>query len=151
MTKTTDENSRTAIRSWLAVVRAYHLCDAVMTQNLAAIGMRTPDHEILANLLRDPGISQQVLAQRCFTAKSHISSLVGQLEKRGWVKREPDPADARARRLRLTAKGEAMAKKTAVVQAAVVRAMTAMDSPEELLAVGDAMRRVSERLEALLV
>lgn len=151
MTKTTDENSRAAIRSWLAVVRAYHLCDAVMTQNLAAIGMRTPDHEILANLQRDPGISQQVLAQRCFTAKSHISSLVGQLEKRGWLKREPDPSDARARRLHLTKKGEAMAKKTAVVQANVVRAMTEMHSPEELLAVGDAMRRVSARLEALLV
>ncbi len=151
MTKTTDENSRAAIRSWLAVVRAYHLCDAVMTQNLAAIGMRTPDHEILANLLRDPGISQQTLAQRCFTAKSHISSLVSQLEKRGWVKRETDPNDARARRLRLTAKGEAMAKKTAAVQAEVVRAMTEMHSPEELLEVGDAMRRVSARLEALLV
>jgi DNA-binding MarR family transcriptional regulator len=149
MTKTTEENSRAAIQSWLAVVRAYHLCDAVMTQNLAAIGMRTPDHEILAKLLRDPGISQQVLAQRCFTAKSHISSLVAQLEKRGWVKREPDPADARARRLRLTAKGEAMAKKTAVVQAGVVRAMAEAVSTNELAAIEDTMLRLAAKLETL--
>lgn len=71
------------MRSWLSVVNAYHLCDALMTRRLAELGVRTPEHEILANLRRAPGITQQVLASRCFSAKSHISALLTLLEGRG--------------------------------------------------------------------
>jgi MarR family len=95
----------TTVRSWLSVVRAYNLCDALMTRRFAALGVRTAEHEILANLRRDPGLSQQTLAARCFTAKSSLSGVITDLEQRGWVRREPDPADARAKRLSLTAEG----------------------------------------------
>ena len=71
-----------AVRSWLSVVNAYHLCEALMGRRLAELGVRTPEHEILANLRRDPGITQQVLASRCFSAKSHISGLLTLLEGR---------------------------------------------------------------------
>ena len=104
------------MRSWLSVVNAYHLCDALMARRLGELGVRTPEHEILANLRRDPGIVQQVLASRCFSAKSHISALLTLLEGRGWVRREPDPADARAKRLFLAPQGERIAAKTAAMQ-----------------------------------
>jgi hypothetical protein len=75
--KTPPADTDAALRSWLAVVNGYHLCDALMARRLGALGVRTPEHEILVNVQREPGIGQQVLAQRCFTAKSHISGLVG--------------------------------------------------------------------------
>src|SRR5215204_4717920 len=125
-------SDKQALRSWLSVVRAYHLCDAVMASRLAAIGVRTAEHEILANLVRDPGISQQVLAARCFTAKSHVSALLRTMEDRGWVRRDADPRDARARRLFVTRSGEALARRTLKVQAEVVEAMVDGDSAREL-------------------
>jgi DNA-binding MarR family transcriptional regulator len=89
------------------------------------------------------------VAARCFTAKSHVSALVVALERRGWLHREVDPADARVRRLRLTRSGEAMAKKTMALQADVVQAMASRVSNAELLGIESAMQRVGEALEAL--
>ena len=138
------------VRSWLSVVRAYHLCDAVLARRLGALGVKTPEHEILANLRREPGITQQTLAGRCFSAKSHISGLLTALEERGWVQREPDPADARAKRLFLTAAGARMAERTAAVQAQVVATMANALTPEQMAQVTDAMQRLCESLQTLL-
>jgi DNA-binding MarR family transcriptional regulator len=138
------------LRSWLAVVRTYHLCDALMARRLAALKVRTPEHEILINVQREPGIGQQALAQRCFTAKSHISGLVGELETRGWLRREPDPKDARAKCLYLTPAGTAMAQQTAAVQAEVVALMGAALTPEDTAQVTSAMLQVGHALQAAL-
>ncbi len=139
-----------AVKSWLSVVRAYHLCDTLMARRLAALGVRTAEHEVLVNLLRDPGISQQTLAARCFSAKSHISGLIGSLEQRGLVRREPDPSDARAKCLHLTVEGEALARRTSAVQAEIVRLMTQDFTAAELAQVEQAMNRLSQLLEGAL-
>ena len=136
-------------QAWLAVVRAYNLCDAVMTARLGELGVRIAEHEVLANLASMPGITQQQLAGRCFVAKSGVSMLLAQMESRGWVRRQADPADARIKRLHLTAVGDALARRTLAVQAEVVRAMVADDSDAELDQVRGAMQRVAQRLEAL--
>ena len=139
-----------AVRSWLSVVSAYHLCDALMARRLGELGVRTPEHEILINLRRDPGITQQVLASRCFSAKSHISALLTLLESRGWVRREPDPADARAKRLFLQPQGEQIAARTAEVQAAVVAEMVEGETAATLGEIAEAMQRVNARLKTQL-
>jgi len=140
----------TATRSWLSVVRAYHLCSELIAARLAAAGVKTSEHEILVNLRRQPGLSQQALAARCFTAKSHISGLLGDLESRGWINRQPDPADGRVKRLSLTDSGAEVAARTAAIQAEVVALMTKGTDQEELLQVMRAMTEVSRRLEAAL-
>lgn len=137
------------VRSWLAVVRTYLLCDEVMALRLAPLGVRIAEHEVLANVHSDPGLSQQDLAARCFTAKSHVSALVVSLEQRGWLQREVDAADARVRRLHLTRSGQALARKTMAAQAAVVQAMAESMSAAELLGIESAMQRVALALEAL--
>jgi DNA-binding MarR family transcriptional regulator len=121
-----------------------------MAQRLGGLGVRTAEHEILVNLHREPGLNQQALAVRCFTAKSHVSGLLGEMEARGWVLREPDPSDARVKRLTLTAEGLQMAQRTADVQADVVALMTASIPDAELASVRSAMVDVSARLEAIL-
>ena len=136
--------------SWLAVVRAYHLCEAVMSSRLAAIGQRLSDHEVLATILTRPGITQQDLAARCFGAKSGISMLLAQMEANGLVRREADAADARVRRLYLSAAGSALARRTMKVQAEVVSAMAAAVSDAEMDQVADVMNRVSVQLNALM-
>lgn len=138
-------------QAWLAVVRAYNLCDAVMTSRLAAIGLRVGEHEVLATIATTPGITQQALAARCFVAKSGVSMLLTQMEAKGWVRRDSDGADARIRRLNLTDDGMAIAQKCLEVQAELVSAMVAPATAKELKTVADAMNRVSVVLEAMRV
>lgn len=136
--------------TWLAVVRAYNLCDAVMSSRLAAQGVKVVEHEVLAHLGRHPGLTQQALAERVFFAKSHLSGLLGQLEERGLVQRDADPADARVKRLSLTAPGQALAARTQAVQQAVVEAMTSGYAQTDLQRIESTMLDVCGRLEALL-
>jgi DNA-binding MarR family transcriptional regulator len=139
-----------AMRPWLSIARTFYLCDSLMSRRLGALGIRTAEHEILVNLRRDPGIAQQTLARRCFNAKSHISALLTALEARGWVRREPDPSDARAKQLFLTAAGERIAVRTAAVQAEVAAAMAESVSPKALAELTAAMMKISERLKSML-
>jgi DNA-binding MarR family transcriptional regulator len=138
------------MRPWLSIARTFYLCDTLMARRLGALGVRMAEHEVLVNLRRDPGIAQQTLARRCFNAKSHTSALLTALEERGWVRREDDPADARARKLYLTPAGERMAARTASVQAQVAAAMAETVSHKALADVTAAMGKISERLQALL-
>lgn len=138
-----------ATQSWLSVVRAYHLCDAVLTQRLAALGLKLGEHEVLVNLFREPGITQQQLAQRCFSAKSGVSMLVTRMEEDRLLRREADPVDARVRRLSLTTRGEALAAKALAIQAEVVQGMVAGASEAELVHIMEAMQRASVALVAM--
>jgi DNA-binding MarR family transcriptional regulator len=138
------------MQAWLSVVRAYNLCDAAMTQRLAAIGLKLAEHEVLAHLLRTPALTQQQLAQRCFVAKSGISMLLGRMEHDGWVRRTVDDSDARIKRLALTASGKALAVKSRAIQQAVLGAMVGPASQDELQTVARAMLRASAALEGLL-
>ncbi len=135
--------------AWLAVVRAYNLCDAVLGGRLAALGLRVGEHEVLANLANAPGMTQQELAAHCFVAKSGVSMLLAQMEGLGLVTREVDASDGRVKRLFLSATGRALAAKTLKVQDDVVGAMAAGVTPAELAAVAAVMERVCTQLDAL--
>jgi DNA-binding MarR family transcriptional regulator len=70
--------------------------------------------------------------------------------QRARVRREPDPSDARAKRLFLAPQGERIAARTAAVQAAVVAAMVDDETAATLREVTEAMQRVGARLKAQL-
>jgi DNA-binding MarR family transcriptional regulator len=52
------------------------------------------------------GLRPIELAERLRITKQSVNDLLGHLEQHGYLIREPDPADRRARVLRLTAKGQ---------------------------------------------
>lgn len=136
-----------AVRAWISVVKAYNLCDGVLASRLAALGLSTAEHEILVNLLREPGLNQQALVKRCFNAKSHVSALLQGLQKRGLLKREIDPTDARAKQLFLLAPGKKLAEKCMAIQNHVVALMAEPLEPAELALIQDTMGRINEVLE----
>lgn len=157
-TSSTSRTSRTAaaappsplvMQSWLSVARAYNLCAAVMTRRMAPLGLRMGEYEVLLNLLRAPGQTQQQLASRCFFAKSGVSMLISRMEHTGLVLRQADAQDARAWRLSLSSKGQALAERARTVQHEVTVAMTGPASDAELQTVCDAMNRASAALEAM--
>jgi DNA-binding MarR family transcriptional regulator len=60
------------------------------------------------SLFRHPGLDRQrptELADQLQITKQSVNDLLGQLEERGYLSRDPDPNDGRARVVRLTAKG----------------------------------------------
>jgi DNA-binding MarR family transcriptional regulator len=131
-----------AAKAWFSVVRAYNLCDATLTARLSALGLRMGEHEVLANLKLQPGITQQALAHRCFVAKSGISMLITRMESQQLLRRETDPHDGRIKRLYLLPAGDALATQTMAIQNEIVGTMMAPLSLQEL----EAMTELSERV-----
>ena len=136
--------------AWLGVVRAYNLCDQLLTQRLAPLGLRTAEHELLMNLLRHPGCSQQQLGSQVLSAKSVVSTGVSKLQERGLLRREADAADARVWRLFLTPSGEQLAQQALQVQNEVVALMGAELSAAEIERMQDIATRISAALEQAL-
>lgn len=66
--------------------------------------LRTP-HTALLPHIDFAGTRLTELAARVGTSKQAVGELVGELEAMGMVRREVDPADARARLVRFTARG----------------------------------------------
>lgn len=143
-----DESPDTAMwsnprfRNWVAVARACHLVQQELARQLKPLDLKTPHLDIMVNLVRSPGISQQDLANKLFVGRSNMTMLLPQMEKRGLVERRPDPADKRALRLFLTEKGRVLAEKAIAVQAAIVDDIMSLSTPEECEMVGDSMRRI---------
>jgi DNA-binding MarR family transcriptional regulator len=115
--------SETEVIAWHAVGRSYHRVEAALHARLLPLGLNVTSHEVMQHLLVTPGLSQQRLAQRVFTVKSHLSGIVRDLESRGLIARTPDPADARAWQLALTDAGSALARRAQAAQIELIGAM----------------------------
>jgi DNA-binding MarR family transcriptional regulator len=83
---------------------------AALMAHVSACGFEgvTPALAGLMPLLDAEGARVGVLALRAGVTKQAVSQLLRELEARGYVEQAPDPADTRARIVRLTPLGEAL-------------------------------------------
>ena len=150
-TKSIDNVDINVLRAWLSVVKTYHQCNQALASELADVGLTTAQYEILSHLQRHPGMTQQELASRCFAAKSGISMSLKQMELDRWVKRLPDPADARQKRLHLTTMGLTQATRSLVAQNLVISTMAKQLKTAEIHDLTDVMHRAQDALSTLKV
>ena len=94
--------------SWLSVARTSQLFQRHLAHALDPLGLEVAHYDVLANVARDEGLSQQVLARRLLVAKSNVSALLSVLERRGLIERIKPAADARVRLVSLTPDGRAI-------------------------------------------
>ena len=134
-------------KNWLAVARMHQLWKKVFSEALAPLGIQLAHYDVLANVFRTPGLTQQQLAEKLLVGRSAMSMLLPELERRGLIERRNDEADRRVRRLWLTSEGEVLTRKALAIHAARIEAMMGVLSDEECNAVGTMMWRVVGYLE----
>ena len=83
----------------------------------SGLGLTAGEARTLAHIARAEGERQNVIAERLNVEAMSLSVMIDRLEARGLVTRETDPADRRAKLLRLTAPaGEMIAQVTAITR-----------------------------------
>ncbi len=66
------------------------------------MGLTRSQWWVLTHLFRNDGITQSALAEVLEVERPTLGRLLDRLEAKGWVRREPDPQDRRAKRVFLT-------------------------------------------------
>jgi DNA-binding MarR family transcriptional regulator len=119
-----------------------------LARNMAHLEIKPPHLDILINLYRREGISQQELARKLLVGRSNMSMLLPQLEKRGLIERRPDPRDKRVLRLHLTDDGKAVTEQAMKIQTTLIDTVMATSDEARCLLVAEQMEKIIEVLLA---
>lgn len=90
--------------------RLHQISTSVFAERMKAAGidMTSVQFAALTILDENPGIDQATLAQEIAYDRATIGGVVDRLERKGWVRREVNQDDRRARQVTLTGEGAAM-------------------------------------------
>ena len=99
--------------------RAHQLAVAIFMEETGGFDVTPVQFAILNALIEDPGEDQVTLAGKVAFDAATFGSVIGRLEAKGWVRREPDVRDRRRKLLWVTPEGEqtALQMKRAVAKA----------------------------------
>jgi MarR family transcriptional regulator, organic hydroperoxide resistance regulator len=129
-------------RSWIAVARACQLMQQTLSRRLADLDIKPPHLDILVNLYRFDGITQQELARKLLVGRSNMSMLLPQLEKRGLIERRGDTRDKRVLRLSLTSVGRTLTEEAMEIQTALIEDSHGGTPIEDCMKIAETMERM---------
>ncbi len=119
-----------------------------LARALAHLDIKPPHLDILINLYRSDGISQQELARKLLVGRSNMSMLLPQMEKRGLIERRDDAKDKRVLRLHLTEAGRSLTEEAMAIQTALIDRTLSVAPIEQCLQMAETMEKLIERLQA---
>ena len=89
--------------------RAHQVAVAIFMEETGRFDVTPVQFAILNALIEDPGEDQVTLAGKVAFDAATFGSVIGRLEVKGWVRREPGAADRRRKLLWITPAGKAAA------------------------------------------
>ena len=111
--------------------RAHQVAVAIFMEETGDFDVTPVQFAILNALIDDPGEDQVTLAGKVAFDAATSGSVIGRLEAKGWVRREPDAADRRRKLLWVTAEGEqAAARMKRAAAKAQARILGPLDADE---------------------
>ncbi len=106
--------------------RAHQLAVAIFMEETGDSDITPVQFAILNALIDDPGEDQVTLAAKVAFDAATFGSVIGRLESKGWVRRQPDVQDRRRKLLWVTREGEAAAQ---AMKRAVAKVQTRILNP----------------------
>ncbi len=76
--------------------------NTIFDKMMVSVGLTHAQARVLNHLFRNDGLTQTELSESMGVGTVTVSGLVDRLEARGWVRRQPDDKDRRAKRVWLT-------------------------------------------------
>ena len=101
----------------LLVAQVGALGSRLFGERVAAMGLTLPQSALLRAIAREPGQSQQALAEHLELGPSRLVVLIDELERAGVVERRAHPTDRRQRAVHLTDAGRARMRELVVAAA----------------------------------
>ena len=132
--------------NWVAVAKASHVVARVLAEELAPLDLKPAQLDMMMNIHRHPGLSQQELAEKLIVGRSNITMLMPSLVSRGLVTRTGDKSDKRIQRLALTETGTSLLMQSLAIYSALIERAMEASTLEECNQVGRQMTKMVELL-----
>ncbi len=133
-------------RNWVAVAKASHVVERAIGEALKPLDLKPAQLDMMMNIHRHPGLSQQELAQRLIVGRSNITMLMPALVTRGFVVREGDSKDKRIQRLNLTGEGTTLLMRALEIYSMLIEKAMSASTPDECDLVGETMLKMIKLL-----
>jgi MarR family transcriptional regulator, 2-MHQ and catechol-resistance regulon repressor len=131
-----------ALNAYINLTRAVNTLESVMAAQLEAWDLSVSQFGTLEALFHLGPLCQHEIAAKLLKSGGNITMVIGNLEKRGWIKRERVASDARLIRIHLTPAGrERVAKILPTHVAAITSAMRNLSNKEQ-----EALRNLCRKL-----
>lgn len=139
--------SSSVVAAWRQLHRTHYALSRWLERNLAAAGV-TPPQVLALQIIheREGRITPTRLAQELGQEATGITGLLDRLERQGWVRRVPDPADRRSTRLELTEAGRATLDRAMPASLGYVVAAFAELDPEEVASLRATLAQIEARV-----
>lgn len=132
-----------ALSAYIALMRAAQLVTLRVHRHLDAFGLTLGQFAVLEALVHGGPLRQHALAGRILTSAGNLSVVLTNLQKRGLIRREADPADRRGTVVHATAKGAGLISDIFPAHAArIARAFATLSTAEQA-----ALRRLCRQLK----
>jgi DNA-binding MarR family transcriptional regulator len=110
----------------------------------ADVDVRPAQYSVLTVIERNPGLSQNQLADALGIKKTNLVAMIDALEERGLARRTPTEKDRRCHALFLTPRGAAFVAKLHRLDATLDQELTSALSAAERRQLCEALRRVAD-------
>jgi DNA-binding MarR family transcriptional regulator len=141
----TTDYDRTAVALRDFYLRSHRVIDRVMTAEGASFARA----RLLMLIAKDEPIRSTDLAASLSYAPRTVTEAVDGLERDGLVRRDPDPADRRAKRISLTEEGRAAARKAEQSRIGFVESVFSVLTPAECEEMIRLVGKLNDRLAEL--
>jgi DNA-binding MarR family transcriptional regulator len=135
-------------RNWVAIGKAAHVVERAITEDLKPLRLKPAHLDMLMNIYRHPGLSQQELAEKLIVGRSNITMLMPSLVARGLVAREIDAKDKRIQRLSLTKPGSDLLMEALAIYSALLDRTMATMTVEECDEIGRIMQKMMDHFSS---
>jgi MarR family transcriptional regulator, 2-MHQ and catechol-resistance regulon repressor len=131
-----------ALNSYINMTRAVNTLNSALAAQLEAQGLSVSQFGALEALFHLGPLCQHEIADKLLKSGGNITMVIGNLEKRGWIRRERVAGDGRMIRIHLTPAGRRrVAKILPAHVAAITRAMGNLSNGEQ-----DSLRALCRKL-----
>lgn len=131
--------------------RLDHALNRRIRDALTPLGLTVSQYTALSFLESQAQISNAQLAERTLISPQSANEMIKQMEKKGWVEREPDPSHGRIVRLSLTPAGQSLLDAAHNHVARLEAGMLAKLSATQRNALHQNLRQVLHALSAIMI
>lgn len=126
-----NEMAREATRLGFLIHDVSRLRRAAYDQMMRPLNITRARWWVLAHLARNDGLMQSELAAVLDVGKASLGSVIDQLEADGWLQRQNDPSDRRAKRIYLSPATQPLIRQMTASEEAFNRRVLADLDPDE--------------------